>query len=38
MSADPRTIVELAQALRAREVTAAEITERCLGAFLAQNP
>jgi aspartyl-tRNA(Asn)/glutamyl-tRNA(Gln) amidotransferase subunit A len=38
MSADPRTIVELAQALRAREVTAAEITERCLGAILAQNP
>jgi aspartyl-tRNA(Asn)/glutamyl-tRNA(Gln) amidotransferase subunit A len=37
MSADPRTIVELAQALRAREVTATEITERCLGAIVERN-
>src|SRR5688572_12304424 len=30
MSAEPRTIAELARALRAREVTALAVTERCL--------
>ncbi|NOT26918.1 MAG: amidase [Acidobacteria bacterium] len=37
MPTDPRTIAELAHALRGREVTAAEITERCLSAIAERN-
>jgi aspartyl-tRNA(Asn)/glutamyl-tRNA(Gln) amidotransferase subunit A len=33
MSAEPRTIAELARALRAREMTALAVTERCLQAI-----
>jgi len=37
MSADPRTIAELARALRARELTALTVTERCLHAIAEQD-
>jgi aspartyl-tRNA(Asn)/glutamyl-tRNA(Gln) amidotransferase subunit A len=38
MSAEPRTIAELARALRAREVTAEVVTERCLQRIADRNP
>jgi len=36
MSADPRTIAELSRALRARQLTALQVTERCLDAIAQQ--
>ena len=38
MPAEPRTIAELARALRAREVTAEAVTERCLQQIAERNP
>ena len=38
MPTDPRTIGELARALRGRDITAVEITERCLAAIAERNP
>ena len=38
MPTDPRTITELAQSLRNRDVTAASVTERCLSAIAERNP
>ena len=38
MSADPRTIAELARALRAREITAETVTERALQQIADRNP
>ena len=38
MSAEPRTIAEVARALRAREVTAEAITARCLQQIADRNP
>ena len=38
VAAEPRTIAELARALRARELTAGAITDRCLSAIAARNP
>ena len=37
MSAEPRTIAELARALRTRELTASAVTERCLHAIAEQD-
>jgi len=37
MSADPRTIADLAPRLRFRELTSLEVTERCLETVAAQN-
>jgi aspartyl-tRNA(Asn)/glutamyl-tRNA(Gln) amidotransferase subunit A len=37
MSTEPRTIAQLGQALRAREVTAAAVTEQCLAVIAARN-
>jgi aspartyl-tRNA(Asn)/glutamyl-tRNA(Gln) amidotransferase subunit A len=38
MPAERRTIAQLAQALRSRDVTAAEITDRCLAVISERNP
>jgi aspartyl-tRNA(Asn)/glutamyl-tRNA(Gln) amidotransferase subunit A len=38
MASEPRTIAEVARALRARELTARAITDRCLGAIAERNP
>ena len=38
MGAEPRTIAELARALRAREATAEQITEHCLQQIATRNP
>ena len=38
MPAEPRTIADVARALRARDTTAEAITERCLDAITEQNP
>ncbi len=38
MAAEPRTIVELGAALRARELTTEAITDRCLAAIAERNP
>ncbi|HEY6360257.1 MAG TPA: amidase [Vicinamibacterales bacterium] len=38
MPAEPRTITEVARALRAREITAEAVTERCLQQIADRNP
>src|SRR5688500_14000933 len=38
MGADPRTIVELSRALRAREIKAEQVTSSCLEQIAAGNP